>query len=172
MTLSATVAPSTATGTVTFYEGATSLGTGALVNGTATLATNILPVGSDSITASYGGDANDVAGTSPAFNQVVNQDATTTSVTASPSPQYAGQPVTLTATVSASSPSGGTPTGSVTFFDGTTDLGIATLEDTGTLPRSRTSASPPGALSITATYSGDNDFYHQHVGGGDRGRST
>ncbi len=157
VTLSATVVPSTATGTVTFYDGTTSLGTATVVDGTATLATTALPVGSDAITASYGGDANDAAGTSAIFDQVVNQDTTTTTVTASPNPQYAGQPVTLTATVSANAP-GGTPTGSVTFFDGTTVLGpglqTGTISDDWSLT---TSSLTPGTHSITGVYSGDSN---------------
>ncbi len=157
VTLSATVVPSTAAGAVTFYDGATSLGTGTLVNGTATLSTTVLGAGSDSITANYGGDANDAPGTSPVFTQVVNQDATTTRLTASPSPQYAGQPVTLTATVSASAPGAGTATGTVTFFDGTIDLGSASLDDTDTATLSGILLAA-GAHSITATYAGDTDF--------------
>lgn len=49
------------TGSVTFREGSTVLGTAALDSaGTATLTTSTLPAGSDSITASYGGDSYDL----------------------------------------------------------------------------------------------------------------
>ncbi len=157
VTLSATVVPLTSTGVVTFYVGTTSLGTGTLVNGTATLAATALAVGTESITASYGGDANDPPATSAVFNQVVNQDATMTTVTARPSPQYAGQPVTLFATVSASAPGAGTPTGSVTFFDGTTALGTATLSSNGTTTFT-TPGLPIGSNAITAQYVGDGNF--------------
>ncbi len=153
VTLSATVVPSTATGTVTFYDGTRRLGTGTLDDGTATLATSALPIGSDAITAFYNGDANDPAGTSPVFNQVVNQDASAVSVISSVNPSVFGQSVTFTATVSVTAPGGGTPTGSVTFFDGTTDLGTGTLDDgTATLA---TTALPVGSDAITASYSGD-----------------
>ena len=69
VTLTATVTSqsgtNTPTGTVTFYNGSTSLGTATLGStGTATLSTTTLPVGSDSITASYGGDSNDAGSTS------------------------------------------------------------------------------------------------------------
>ena len=62
MALAATVSPTTGsgvpTGTVTFSEGSTTLGTAALDStGTATLNISTLSVGSDTITASYGGDA-------------------------------------------------------------------------------------------------------------------
>jgi hypothetical protein len=42
---------------VTFYTGTTSLGTGTVSAGIATLTTTALPAGSQSVTASYGGDA-------------------------------------------------------------------------------------------------------------------
>ena len=53
--LTVVVSPITSTGTVTFYDGATSLGTAALVSGsaTATLTTRTLAVGSHTITAIY-----------------------------------------------------------------------------------------------------------------------
>jgi hypothetical protein len=55
VTLTATISPTAATGTITFYDGTTSLGTGALSSGTATLATTFTTTGSHSITADYGG---------------------------------------------------------------------------------------------------------------------
>jgi subtilase family serine protease len=70
-TLTATVTPSSATGTVTFSNtnGSTTALGGApltLVAGaaTATLTTSSLPVGTNSITASYGGDTNNAPSTS------------------------------------------------------------------------------------------------------------
>lgn len=56
---------------------------------------------------------------------------TTTTVTSSQNPSTYGQPVTFTATVTAVAPGGGTPTGTVTFYDGTTVLGTATLNSSG-----------------------------------------
>jgi hypothetical protein len=61
-TLTATVAPAAATGIVTFYDSTqsppTSLGTGTLNNGTATLSTSYAAAGTYSITATYSGDCN------------------------------------------------------------------------------------------------------------------
>ncbi len=71
VTLSATVT-SGATGTVTFHEGATSLGTGTISSGVATLTISSLAVGAHSITAQYGGDTNFSGATSTAVSQVVN----------------------------------------------------------------------------------------------------
>jgi hypothetical protein len=60
------------TGSVEFFNGTTSLGAGTLNGtGTATLATTALPVGTDSITAQYGGDAIFAASTSTAVSVVV-----------------------------------------------------------------------------------------------------
>ena len=60
ITFSATVSPSAATGTVTFKDGSTTLGTGTLSGGTATFtptASQLTVAGSPhSITAVYGGD--------------------------------------------------------------------------------------------------------------------
>jgi hypothetical protein len=60
------------TGTVTFLNGTTTLGTGPLNGtGTATYTTTALPVGTDSITAQYGGDTVFAASTSAAVSIVV-----------------------------------------------------------------------------------------------------
>jgi hypothetical protein len=57
VTITATVSPSAATGTVTFYDGTTQLGTPTLSSGTATFTTSTLTVGSHTIKGSYGGDS-------------------------------------------------------------------------------------------------------------------
>ena len=84
MTFTATVTAAspgsgTPTGSVTFYDGTTILGTGSLRgSGTATFTTSSLAVGTHAITAVYGGDANFTTSTSSAVNQGVNQATTTT----------------------------------------------------------------------------------------------
>src|SRR5439155_731286 len=61
------------TGTVTFKDGPSTLGTGTLnSSGQAAFTISTLAVGSHSITAFYGGDANFNRGTSPKFTQTVN----------------------------------------------------------------------------------------------------
>ena len=60
---------------VTFYSGSTSLGTGTLSSGVATLSTTALPTGTDSLTAKFNGDANFNASTSTAVNFVVSAPA-------------------------------------------------------------------------------------------------
>jgi uncharacterized protein YjbI with pentapeptide repeats len=62
----------TPTGTVTFLDGATSLGTGALNAGVAAYSTSALVIGSHAITASYAGDSSFVDSSSGTVTQVVN----------------------------------------------------------------------------------------------------
>ena len=61
----------TPTGTVTFKSGEVTLGTGPLINGIATFTTSSLTVGSHSITAAYGGDANFGISASSPLTQIV-----------------------------------------------------------------------------------------------------
>jgi len=59
VTLTATVFADTGsgeTGTVTFFDGGVAIGTSSVSNGQATLSTTTLPVGTDPVSASYGGD--------------------------------------------------------------------------------------------------------------------
>ena len=136
-----------ATGTVTFMDGTTVMGIGAVSSGTASFSTSTLPVGTHSITAVYGGDANYNGVTSPALSQVVNKTATTVTVASSRNPVPSGSSVTFTATVPAGA------TGTVQFLDGTTMLGTGTVSG-GTASFSTTTLSV-GTHSITAVYSGD-----------------
>ncbi len=59
VTVNATVSPSTATGTVEFFDNGTDLGGATLVGGVAVIPNVLLPVGSHSIEAVYRGDSND-----------------------------------------------------------------------------------------------------------------
>ncbi len=69
--LTATVTPSTATGTVMFLDGATPVGSASLSGGTATLSISTLAIGNHSLTASYGGDANDAPSNSAPVSVVI-----------------------------------------------------------------------------------------------------
>ena len=134
VTFTATVTGSstTPTGTVTFMEGSTTLGTGTLSSsGVATFSTTTLAVGTDSVTAVYGGDSTYGSSTSSAVSQVVNLASTTTTVSSSVNPSVYGQSVTFTANVAAVSPGTGEPTGTVTFENSGTSIGTGTLSSTG-----------------------------------------
>ncbi len=143
-------------GSVTFANGSTTLGTVALSGGTASYSTAKLPTGSDTITATYNGSTSFIS-SSTSVTQTVNQDATTTSITSSLNASTYGQSVTFTATVSANSPGSGTPTGSVTFYNGSTALGLPAILSGGKASL-KTSALPAGSDSITVVYSGDTNF--------------
>jgi len=150
----------TPSGTVTFYGGSTAIGTGTLGLGnpdTATFTTASLSVGAHAITAVYGGAGNFSNSTSPAITQGVNQAGSSTTVVSSANPSSSGQAVTLTATVKAVSPGSGTPTGTVTFYDGSTTLGSASLGGTGTASFTTSSLSV-GSHSIKVSYGGGADF--------------
>ena len=96
-----------------------------------------MAVGTHSITAVYSGDDSYTGSTnSPALTQTVTAAATTTTLFSSANPAVFGQSVTFTATVTAIAPTPGTPTGIVTFLDGTTSLGSAILTN-GRLAMSR-----------------------------------
>ncbi len=68
VTFTANFAGTGATGTVTFLDGETVLGDATLTDGTAMYTTSKLSVGSHSITAVYGGDANFAGSMSPAVD--------------------------------------------------------------------------------------------------------
>ena len=164
VTFTASVSPTgstqaTPTGTVTFEDGTNPLAPAvALVGGTATISTSALTVGVHSITADYSGDSNFNGSTSSPVALTVNKAATTTSLTSSPNPSAFGQPVALTATVSPDTAGQPTPTGSVTFTDGSTPLGTAQLDASGTATLPPTTALPVGTQTITATYTGDSNY--------------
>jgi hypothetical protein len=82
--------------------------------------------------------------------------ATTTTLTSAPNPSTVGQPVTLTASVSAAGSGPSAPSGVVQFKDGTTALGSATLA-AGQATWSGATLTA-GTHSITASYSGDAAF--------------
>jgi Bacterial Ig-like domain (group 3)/Bacterial Ig-like domain (group 2)/Galactose oxidase, central domain len=151
VTFTATVSPSAATGTVTFKDGSTTLGTGTLSSGKATYKTSSLAVGSHSITAVYGGNSNYNGSTSSVLTQTVNKATTTTTVASSKNPSTFGGSVTFTATISPS-----TATGTVTFKDGSTTLGTGTVSS-GKATYT-TSALAAGSHSITAAYGGDSNY--------------
>ena len=85
-------------GQVEFFDGATSLGTGTLTAGVATLRLRVLSVGSHAITAVYAGDVNFTTSTSTAATQVVTTAGTSTAVSSSLNPSVFSNAVTFTAT--------------------------------------------------------------------------
>jgi Bacterial Ig-like domain (group 3) len=142
----AAMSSSMASGSITFYDGATALATVPIFSGTGTaqLTVSSLAVGTHSITAFY-----PTAGvTSAAVTQTVTGASSTLALTSSANPSAAGQSVRFTAWVMPSLCSG-----TVTFYSSGTSLGTGTLSD-GSATYA-TSSLAAGSYTITATYSGD-----------------
>jgi hypothetical protein len=163
VTLTATVAPTLGTanpdGTVSFILNGASLGTSVLstTNGitTASMLLTTLPIGSDSVTASYGGGAGFLASSSSGAGSVTVTKATTTlGLLSSANPSTAGQPLTLTATVFPTTGSG--ETGTVTFFENGTRIGTSAVSNGQATWTVFTQLASDD--SITADYSGDTNF--------------
>ena len=138
--------------TVTFFNGSNTLGSSLTAGGAATFTTSSLPVGTNLITATYAGDATFQSSNSNTLSQVVNLNPTTTTLASSVNPSTYGQAVTFTVVVAPTSGSG-TPTGQVTFKNGSSVFGTGTLAN-GTASITTTSLAS-GSLNITASYVGD-----------------
>jgi sugar lactone lactonase YvrE len=140
------------TGTVTFFDGTTQIcGPSVTIRGSAAACTtSALTLGQHSVTASYSGDANDASNVSAVLLQVVKQSPVLT-LTVAPNPVVVTANVTLTFTATAPT---GTPTGVVTFYDGSTILNTASLSASGTAAYSTATLSV-GTHNLSVQYAGD-----------------
>src|SRR5439155_9507998 len=119
------------TGTVQFRVDGSDFGNPApLTSGTASVDISGLSAGSHAITAIYSGDDSFSASTADALDQVVIRadTAIATSVSA-PTPLLGVDNLTLSAVVSVVAPGSGSPTGTLTFYDGSSALGTVNLVD-------------------------------------------
>ncbi|WQB72829.1 Ig-like domain-containing protein [Prescottella equi] len=152
-TLSATVTPSNAVGTVQFKDNGANIGSPQSVsNGTATLQHTFATAGSHSITAEFSG-AGFVSSSAPAQTITVSvPDLATTTTLTVPQTARTGTEVTLSADV-APNPGSGT----VQFKDNGAEIGapVAISNGTAQLPHTFSSA---GQHSITAVFSGAPGF--------------
>jgi hypothetical protein len=80
-TLTATITPSTALGTVQFFEGVNPLGSATVTSGSAVLAVSSLTVGTHSLTATFTSDGNYSPSTSPAHSHEVKAQIVATAGT-------------------------------------------------------------------------------------------
>jgi hypothetical protein len=145
---------------VSFFDGTTLLNSGNVnSSGVATFSISSLAAGTHSLTAVYSGKSGFAASTSTPVSETVTASTlltpTATVLSASPNPLDDGQSVTLTATVSPAPT--GSSLGTVSFFNGSTLLGMGTLNSSGVATFSATSL-PVGSLSLTAVYSGNSGF--------------
>ena len=152
----------TPTGTVQFSVDDQALGVPVtLANGSATsVPFSSLAVGHHTVVAAYTPDANFGPSTGTLTpDQNVQQGATGASLTSSPNPSLPGKAVTYTATVAPVAPAAGTPTGTVSFSDGTTPIaGCAAQALSGTTATCTVTYTSDGSHSVTASYGGDTNF--------------
>jgi sugar lactone lactonase YvrE len=144
------------TGSITFADGTTPLGSPAPLNGSgvASFAVPPLAVGAHHITASYAGDGTSFS-SQFSFTQTITLAPTSTALSSSATMVQFSTPVTFTATVTGVPAD--TPTGSVQFKDGATilatvpvnALGVATYVNTTLLA---------GLHAIIAVYRGDSNY--------------
>ncbi|MEZ0446710.1 S8 family serine peptidase [Cellulomonas sp. ICMP 17802] len=157
VTLKATVTPAQATGTVTFLDGTTAIGSAPVTGGKAS-AKVALGAGSHSLTAAFAPDGAQFApSTSDPVVVQTAKSASATSFTLSRSTVRYGSPTTAKIVVTgATAP----PAGTVEIKDGATTVATGTLTVTGlrgvadvALPASL----PAGNHRLTAVYSGNAD---------------
>lgn len=145
VTFTATVTGSSPTGSVEFFDGAASIGSGALAGGSGSVTTSLLGAATHSITAIYSGDGSNSGSTSIALSQVVNP-ATLTVTADDVSRDYGAANPVFTASYS------GFVNGEVL---GTSDVAGAPGLTTAATPTSPVSGSPyviaAGTGSLTST---------------------
>jgi sugar lactone lactonase YvrE len=147
----------TPTGTVSFYLGSNLLTTSTLSSGVATYSvpTTGFPAGTFTITATYNGTSSYKTSSGNTNITLSNSVATTTTLTATPNPDVIGTSVTFKATVTAGS---GTPTGTVSFYVGSSLLTTVTLSSGTASYTVPTTGLPAGTYPISATYNGATGF--------------
>ena len=151
-------------GTVQFMDGTTAIGTPQAVSGgTATLAISaITNYGARSISAHYIEASGGLFATSLSANETASSItivAPTSLAVSVPGNGTNGTAFTATATVSCvgTCTGAGSFSGSVTFFEGTTNLGTASVSGAGVATQSITFTSN-GNHTITATYTGGGNY--------------
>jgi hypothetical protein len=165
ITLSASLSPysygslTTNGETLTFYNGGTSIGTGTLTSGVATLNIASLPAGTDTLTARYPGDGDFTPAISNSLAHMVLPTPVVTALqlSSSSNPSLPGDAITLTATLNPYSQGSLTTNGeTVTFYNGGTSIGTASLSSG--VATINLNPIPVGTDTLTATYSGDGNF--------------
>ena len=126
-----------------------------------------LPGGTHVFTATYAGDNSYTAATAATQSLTITLAPTTTTATNNSASAIFGQPLMLTASISAQNiVSSIAPTGTLTFYAGSTAVGTATVSGSvnpttfqATAQASTTTtALPHGQDSVTAQYSGDANY--------------
>ena len=159
VTLGATVVGSSPTGTVTFYDGASPPLT---IVGSAQVGAQIvvttLSTGTHSLSAVYSGDSNNTTSTSSLQTFTIAKVSSTTTLTSvTANPGIAGSPVSFSYHIASAVSTGTSPTGIVSFLDGSSNIGTATLASNNNGNATLTTSSlASGSHTVTAAYQGDN----------------
>jgi hypothetical protein len=112
----------------------------------------LLPAGPQTLTATFNpSDSTDYATGAASVPLTVNKATTTITIAVTTSQTVTGTTATITATVHPQI--GGTPTGTVTYYNGSTSLGSAAVGTPFTTP-----VLPVGTNQLSAVYSGDSNF--------------
>jgi hypothetical protein len=147
------------TGTVTVLNGGAVAATAPLgvtstncPQGRAPCGSALFALPSGTYSATYSGDSNFLSGASASSSPTTGVSATSSvSLIATPNPAQPGQQITITATVSGSN-GNGNPTGTVSFTDNATLIGVApVIGGVATL----TVTLAPGSHVVSGSYSGD-----------------
>ncbi|HET6936151.1 MAG TPA: Ig-like domain repeat protein, partial [Candidatus Angelobacter sp.] len=155
LTFTATIAPGSATGSVTFFDGPVAIsGAIPLTSNTATFSTSALSGGIHSITAQYSGDGNFNGSSSAVLTQTVTRLTTDLDLElALQDTAFAsGTPLSFMANITPAN-----ATGTVVFYDGASPISGAVQLSNGSASFTTSSLSA-GTHSITAQYSGNADF--------------
>lgn len=157
----------TGDGTVAFYQGTSTTPITGCSAVTVTAGAASCPVagplavgGPYSFSATYTSNTPNFLGSSGQATVSVGMASTTTVLTA-PSTSQFGAPVLLSAQVAPVSPGAGTPTGTVTFYNGATVVGsqpLAVSKSGADVASALVDGLQGGAQALSATYSGDWGF--------------
>ena len=144
--------------TAYFYDGNILIGQANTVSGLATLAASGLSVGTHQLSVRMVDNNNlYLPSTSSAITVNVAKASTSLTLSGPASATTNGASASFTARVAAVSPGSGVPSGSVLFFDGTTQIGSAVINGSGDATFATTTLAV-GAHAITASYAGDSGY--------------
>jgi hypothetical protein len=147
-------------GTVTFTDGDTVLGSAPVSSataGTASITVDSLSVGQHAVVATYDGD-DSFTGSNGSVAQKVQRAQTSTVVSSSANPSQPGGAVHFTATVSPVAPGAGVPGGTVQFKVNGAALGAPVALVDGAASSPDFANLSPGTYRISAAYSGESRF--------------
>ena len=149
VTFTAIITGATPTGTVTFFNNGTQIGTGSLTNGRAMLTTTALVnVATYTITANYGGDANNQPSSSSPLQQAINPSTFTISVSPSTQTVTSGGSANFNVTVTPQ----GIYTSTVSFAATVTPSGTTVSFNPATIVPNGTAT--PTVLTVSGATSG------------------